>query len=661
MKGHPHPFRRGGGGRGWTAFSPSLRTMTMTLGLLALLTGALVVLRGSGLGGLWADEATRLARGALRTCGVASGPHLVSTGPFSAVASVEVSFCAEDGVVMEVTGSAWEDDASAAGAGGAGGGPPGGGSAGGGGGAATVMRKESARGIARTLPARRTSVAADGTALFTVALTGLSDRARYELVAVVWKDGKPLTSSSAFAWRQRGPGKEAARRAPPPPSVPNDGEGMRTLGMLGGPALPPPGNGGPMAAGFRPPAHVAPLVRIGFISDPQSGAATFRALLARLGSVQPPVEALIHGGDGTQDPGSDREGHVYFLGPLDGFQRQRQAAAPKTRAGGGGESGGSAGPGVQLVLVRGNHDSPTRLRDLTGGKTRSVLQMGSVRIIVLDSEDPGRDQLSWLERVCDGDHFDVRSLPDAAFTIAVVHIAPFIEWWEPKVWEEGPPQATQAGEGSGGGAAAEKGKTKRSTTKGGAAAAAAAAAAAPAPAPEKEWNAWVREKALPILMRPSCGVDLILSGHSHIYQRGQRRDGRGGPVVVVAGGGGGALEEESTGSARVEDWDMFDVTRHAHHFGVLTVGTVADVAAAAPGAARLLSGQRCAAAGEEGEPQAPLGSGDGGIGVLAWEAFGLDGGLIDAVALRQHSDKARLRPPAVNGCGEGKGPFDGGA
>jgi predicted phosphodiesterase len=583
--------------------------MVAAIGVLACVTGALIVFKGSGLAGLWADEAFRFARRALRTCGVSSGPLIVSTGPFAAVASVAVSFCAEDSVVIEVTGSAWDDldgESSAA--------------AGGGGGQGAKTK-----GIVRTLLARRTSVSADGTALFTATLTGLAERARYELVAVVWKDGKPLLSSSTFAWRHRGPAKEGAQRASTPDTA---------IAPLGVGAAP------------RPPAHVSSLVRIGFISDPQSGAATFRALLSRLGSLQPPVDALIHGGDGTQDPASDREGHVYFLGPLDGFQRQRHAAHAKTAAGTS-DQGDAAGPGVQLVLVRGNHDNATRYRDMTGGKTRAVLQMGPVRILVLDSEDPGQDQLNWLEGVCDGDHYDVRSLPDAAFTVAVAHIAPYIEWWEPKVGEEGAPQEAAAADGESGGVEGAPGNKKPP---------------APGSAPEKEWNMWMREKALPILMRPSCGVDLILSGHSHIYQRGQRRDGQGGPVFVIAGGGGGALEEDGKGSARVEDWRLFDVTEHAHHFGVLTVGTVADVAVAAPGAASLLSGQRCAAAGvgqEEEARQAPLGSGEGGIGVLAWEVFGLDEALLDAVALRQHSDKTRLRPTVVDGCGVGKGPFSG--
>ena len=54
-------------------------------------------------------------------------------------------------------------------------------------------------------------------------------------------------------------------------------------------------------------------------------------------------------------------------------------------------------------------------------------------------------------------------------------------------------------------------------------------------------------------------MDLVLSGHSHIYQRGERN----GIKYVICGGGGGELEREDD---RVENYNIFEVTQPVHHF-----------------------------------------------------------------------------------------------
>lgn len=338
----------------------------------------------------------------------------------------------------------------------------------------------------------------------------LVDGCSYSVSVSVIKDGAVLHTKGT-QWRQ--PGRRLS------PSTP----------------VPEPANSG--------------SVRIGVISDPQYGAPIFRRLQGHLASAVPPVDLLVHGGDGTQDPSSNREAFLYQLSPLDSFQRQRARAGH---------------PSAPLVFVSGNHDNPQRLHDYTAGNTNAVIDVGGlVRIIVIDSEMANPRTIEWLRGVCKPP--DEAPSPNGTWTIgapraqqpgikppitvAFIHVAPYIEWWDPAAWN---------GAGK-----------------------------------ESEWNTWVREEVLPILassprLSPSgtgdaragatsgCDVSLVISGHSHVYQRGRRRrrnststsgdttstapsedagtrtdrsqagaDGdadRIGPYFIIAGGGGGSLE-----------------------------------------------------------------------------------------------------------------------
>jgi hypothetical protein len=68
-------------------------------------------------------------------------------------------------------------------------------------------------------------------------------------------------------------------------------------------------------------------------------------------------------------------------------------------------------------------------------------------------------------------------------------------------------------------------------------------------------------------------VDIVLGGHTHLYQRGcrnrlvvEKRGEKREPQTVCflsVGGGGGQLELEEE---RVEDWKLFEVTAFAHHY-----------------------------------------------------------------------------------------------
>lgn len=55
---------------------------------------------------------------------------------------------------------------------------------------------------------------------------------------------------------------------------------------------------------------------------------------------------------------------------------------------------------------------------------------------------------------------------------------------------------------------------------------------------ESDWGAFVRLKYVPLFEQ--YGVDLVIGGHSHIYQRGSRN---GVHYLVVGGGGAAPLED----------------------------------------------------------------------------------------------------------------------
>ncbi|GAA6019665.1 hypothetical protein JCM11491_004872 [Sporobolomyces phaffii] len=95
-----------------------------------------------------------------------------------------------------------------------------------------------------------------------------------------------------------------------------------------------------------------------------------------------------------------------------------------------------------------------------------------VRIVVLDSNlvtDAERaEQERWLEWEVGREEWQRASL-----RLAVVHTAPWIEWWNARAWKDGH---------------------------------------------ESQWSTFVRHRLVPILVRAKCS--LLLSGHSHAYSRG---------------------------------------------------------------------------------------------------------------------------------------------
>lgn len=152
---------------------------------------------------------------------------------------------------------------------------------------------------------------------------------------------------------------------------------------------------------------------------------------------------------------------------------------------------------IPVTFVHGNHDNVG-----TGGIYMSPLRwfsydVGCTRFIILDSNmDPryggaigaaGADQAAWLDRELKRDDFKA-----ARVKIVVMHIPPYIEYWEKKTWEEG----------------------------------------------EKEWGAWITDWTERF---KQAGVTMVISGHSHMYQRGSK--GPEDPIYIINGGAGGSLEK----------------------------------------------------------------------------------------------------------------------
>lgn len=125
--------------------------------------------------------------------------------------------------------------------------------------------------------------------------------------------------------------------------------------------------------------------------------------------------------------------------------------------------------------------------------------------------DDSAEQLSWFNGVIESEAFKT-----ARYRIVSIHIPPYIEYWDKVAWEQ----------------------------KG-----------------ESRWNQKVREKYAPLFERH--GVNLVLSGHQHNYQRGTRNQ----VLYVICGGAGGNLDQEM-----VVNYGFYEKTIVNHHYLILNIG-----------------------------------------------------------------------------------------
>ncbi|CAF3377911.1 unnamed protein product [Rotaria sp. Silwood1] len=130
---------------------------------------------------------------------------------------------------------------------------------------------------------------------------------------------------------------------------------------------------------------------------------------------------LIHAGDAVQSYNSLEEWQTNFADPLSFAWRSKRMHSPPA-----------------ILYAHGNHDQDTTNRYIytTGprkGENWFSATLGTARFIVLDSQPLHlfKAQLDWLQR-----ETRLETWNRASFRIAIVHIAPFIEYWEPRAWEE---------------------------------------------------------------------------------------------------------------------------------------------------------------------------------------------------------------------------------
>lgn len=164
-----------------------------------------------------------------------------------------------------------------------------------------------------------------------------------------------------------------------------------------------------------------------------------------------------------------------------------------------------------VIFARGNHDGEHALAyaysKLPGNESWFAFDYGNTRFIFLDTEAPTSDspeQFAWLQA-----ELDRPETQRAAFRVVCFHRPPFVNLW------------------NGGGHTGET---------------------------------WVQSDWVGLFGRKN--VDLVISGHSHAYNRGTTN----GVTYVVSGGGGGTVDTEV-----VARWPFFVAESSRFHFDLMEV------------------------------------------------------------------------------------------
>ncbi|CAI2175409.1 7975_t:CDS:2 [Funneliformis geosporum] len=230
-------------------------------------------------------------------------------------------------------------------------------------------------------------------------------------------------------------------------------------------------------------------IQIVAFADNQFGSFVFDRLV-RLASKQHSPNFIIHAGDVVQEFDNLQQWQTDFYDPLTSYNLAQHAP---------------------IIYAHGNHDfDPNKSNMYTTGAHWYSFTIANTRWIVLDSNIDDEKQDLWLSH-----ELSSPETQNASFKIVVVHIPPFMEFWEPVAWHE-----------------------KK----------------------EKHWGEFVRTRFVPLFRK--YGVDLVISGHQHNYQRGQSD----GTIYTIIGGAGGKLDFD-----RVEDWAFYNVVRKTHHYILMEI------------------------------------------------------------------------------------------
>lgn len=238
-------------------------------------------------------------------------------------------------------------------------------------------------------------------------------------------------------------------------------------------------------------------IRIAALADNQFGMLTFSSLLRQIRKFpkkQKP-QFLLHAGDAVQNYPSLRQWQTDFVSPLTVHGLSQK---------------------MPLIYAHGNHDYDSK-GEYTYTRTRVSddnpwfafsMANGALRFIVLDSNVDWELQDQWLKEEIVSQEFQ-----QAQFRVVVVHVPPFLEYWDPEAWFQ---------------------------------------------QHQSEWGAFIKDRYVPLF--EESGVDLVISGHQHNYERGERN----GIHYAIIGGAGGDLDFD-----QVKDWGMYEAKLLDFHFVML--------------------------------------------------------------------------------------------
>ncbi|KAG0331286.1 hypothetical protein BG000_011047 [Podila horticola] len=150
------------------------------------------------------------------------------------------------------------------------------------------------------------------------------------------------------------------------------------------------------------------IARFGAIADNQCEVSQFYKVLKAM-TEHHKVDYLIHAGDAVQEYASLDNWQTDFASPLSHFM---------------------IGQTTPLIYAHGNHDyDPSGLYHYTGRRTWHAYTVAGVRFIVLDSNLESIQQDRWLE-----EELKSEESRKAWFRVIVVHISPYVQYWEKDAW-----------------------------------------------------------------------------------------------------------------------------------------------------------------------------------------------------------------------------------
>ncbi|KAI7901990.1 Metallo-dependent phosphatase-like protein [Cokeromyces recurvatus] len=238
-------------------------------------------------------------------------------------------------------------------------------------------------------------------------------------------------------------------------------------------------------------------IRIAAMADNQFAMLIFSSLLRQIRKLpkQSRPHLLLHAGDAVQNYHSLRQWQTDFAGPLSMHGLLQT---------------------MPMIYAHGNHDYDFRGEYIYTRKPQDngapwfafSMANNAIRFIILDSNLDWELQDQWLKQEIASDDFK-----EAQFRIVVVHVPPFLEYWDPEAWFQ-----------------------QR----------------------QSEWGAFIKDRYVPLF--EESHVDLVISGHQHNYERGERN----GVHYAIIGGAGGDIDYE-----QVKDWGMYEAKLLDFHFVML--------------------------------------------------------------------------------------------